>query len=146
MSPSIDILARRRYPRAPLLAVVDWFLDDRRAAGLGALDEARRRPRGGPVRNVKYFDYLSERVIYRARIVRPERLEFEPYRPETLLLGNRASATRTARRLPPVNVAFNEAFHAYELQDQHGRDHIAHVLRKHRQQMREHVARAACVI
>ena len=75
-------LAHARYPNEPIDLAIMMFMSDRRAAGLGALDD-NKRPRGRrPVRNIKRVDLLSGDVLYERIIDAPAhqvlpRMEFE---------------------------------------------------------------------
>lgn len=72
----VALLAHRRYPDMPLDLALMCFESDRRRAGLGALDDRKRR--GVEVFRSKRLDFASDLVIYRFGIARPAREEYVP--------------------------------------------------------------------
>lgn len=72
----VAALAHARYPDDPIDLAIMFFMSDRRAAGLGALDESKR-PRGRrPVRNSKYVDIITGQVHYDRTIDVPAHREW----------------------------------------------------------------------
>lgn len=85
---ALAMLAMCRYPKDDPLLAIDFVLSDRRAAGLGALDERKRLAsrRYSPVRNVKWVDQLTGRIRYSRTInIEPQQvfpdLDFDDYIP-----------------------------------------------------------------
>lgn len=129
-------LAHKRYPDVPLLLALDFFLSDRRRAGLGALDE-RKRNVGGNVNNFKRDVFERGGVVYHLRRYSPERREFAPesftyWGPSidaaTAIVKTVTIPARDERLC--VDVAYRD------FQTQYGRRMVASMLRHARRQLR----------
>lgn len=128
-------LAKARYgcSKWPLLCV-EYFLSDRRAAGLGVLAKLPKRPRGWPVLNRKDRDLMTGAVRWECEINRPERLEF-PVMDDFPCLGDVPEyVTVTAK--PAVRKRICLEIPAREFERQQDRDVAARKLRDLRRQLR----------
>lgn len=126
--------AIRRYPDVPAQLAVEFLRSDRRAAGLGALDERlRSKPGREGYRHIKYVDPASRRVIWHSSFYRGRmcaHVDFEsfwsgPYS---------AVATVKTRVLPEITLAIKTCAVAGEPREQQ-----AMRLREHRRLLREAV-------
>lgn len=130
-------IAHKRYPDMALDLAVMCLLSDRRAAGLGALDDRKRRAsrRHSPVRNIKERDLLSGHLIYSRTIhieahqVLPE-LDFADYLPG----AGAKHMTVTVTTVPERRVAM--AMNCYPPETQAERNIVAASLRELRRSTR----------
>jgi len=134
----IEDLARRRYPRK---RHIEWavmqFLSDRHAAGLGALDERRRR--GREVQRGKFVDPNDGRIVYRMGVNRPPRRVI-PYGDCLDFPGiSKTSATVTCIEVPAIYLRLDIRVDPRDLWDQKGRALAAYRLRNARKELRQAV-------
>lgn len=130
-------LAHRRYPNAELPIAVMFFESDRRAAGLGALDERKRN--GGPARsnaviNRKWINLLTGQVCYSRSINIKERWvlpEFEMVPPS---ISDAASEFVTMTKQPAKSAAIALRVDQRTLATQAGRAAVARSLRRMRRE------------
>jgi hypothetical protein len=126
-------LSRRRYPDTDPLIALMYFGSDRRAAGLGALDERKRQGRGD-VRCYKCVDPLTGRVSWHRRIDAPPRDYLPAFDPLGFDLCN-PRATITVTRTPARKDHKAVTLDPFLLMDQRGRTVAARYLREMRLQM-----------
>ncbi|MDB5730712.1 MAG: hypothetical protein JWQ03_607 [Variovorax sp.] len=127
-------LAIARYPMMPPELALECFHSDRRAAGLGALDERKREPTDArtvrrPVTRLKVADALSRRVEY--RLARESYQAFTG----TCLLDPRFAREATFTKVTVKGYDYAVFFDDRELATQRGRDVIARQLRAIRRQV-----------
>lgn len=136
----LAVLARRRYPGDPLDEAVMQYHWDRKAAGLGALDEKKRGIAhygrcNGTVRNSKHRDLLDGRVRYERVIDVPESLRYPEPDWNTWMPGSLAGAdTVTLIQVPARRAHLAVKFDARDFQTQRGRKFIAATLHNMRRQ------------
>jgi hypothetical protein len=131
-------LAHRRYPDMELPLAVMCFQSDRRRAGLGALDEHRRRGlRLSGIRNYK-CDVIEHRQA-RYHMIRhtPARMEYERQAGEDFN-PNASYAEMTVQmiQIPERSEHLCVAADYADLVEQYGRHRIAAALREARRQIR----------
>jgi hypothetical protein len=142
--PDAIRLAMARYPDMSPLLALSCFESDRRAAGLGALDE-KRRNRRSQVRNTKAVVWTGkngEVVVYSRVIDVPERMSYPKLDvSELVLLGPGASVTAersfvTLKRDPARFVHLQLQVDPRDMADQFGRTMVARQLREMRRRTR----------
>lgn len=118
---------------------MEMFLNDRRTAGLGALDASRRwqASQFGP-RRYKVVDWERPRLVrYTVTNHYEPRMEYPPFDPlDSFTMGPAADAYITLRRVPEVNVSFNLIVERRDFETQTGRKSVAMRLRDMRRQLR----------
>lgn len=127
------LLALRRYPYKAIDLAVMFFQSDRRRAGLGALDERRRR--GKELFRRKRLDLFSGDVFYEFGVNRPARREY--VQPDLGLvpwsIGAQAAAlTIAAQEIPAETTRLAMRVPSKDLLDQSGRSVVAAELRRAR--------------
>lgn len=143
MHPLTDVftLAHRRYPGVDGALAVMYFMSDRRAAGLGALDERKRVFKGQTVVCVKTRSLLDGTVLYTTRVHRlggREQPEFVPY---PVSIDCPANETIQLKRVAPVDVCLCIKVDQHEFADQWGRRNVAKALKELRRRRFAAVAR-----
>ncbi len=138
--PALVLLATRRYPGTEPLLAVEFLHSDRRAAGLGALDERKRGP--GYSKQVFAFKFralLNGHICYRWGVSLPPRMVAPPFDWQSTVLdlrNGRASATLTSTLIPARNESWAINFDARSSEDQQGRTMMACALRDARRKVR----------
>jgi hypothetical protein len=128
-------LAHRRYPDMPLDLALFCFRSDRRTAGLGALDE-RKRKRRGEVANYKLDVFEHRQVRYHLIRHTRARREYDPESFSSIDVFDAKSTVllidipeRTQHLVVPVDY--------FDFENQRGRRRVAIALRIARRQLRE---------
>ncbi len=126
-------LACRRYPGDAAMAVMQ-FASDRRRAGLGALDIAKRRTeRRKPIRHTKEFG-MDGRVYYKSVLDIQEQWIYPPCPPS--LSAFEASLTIQVERRPAVRQVRVLPIEFRKFQGQRDRHGVAMLLRELRKGLR----------
>lgn len=129
-------LAHRRYPDVELPLAIRFLESDRRRAGLGALDE-RRRKVGGNISNYKRDVYEQMQVRYHLVRHTPARMEYPRMSWDEWMptLGNAAEAKITLIQVPARDQHLCVPADYRDLREQSGRRKIAATLREARRQL-----------
>lgn len=133
----VATLAMRRYPDVGMLMAIMFFENDRARAGLGALDERKRR-HGGNVNNFKRWDFGSDQIRYHLVRHTPPRREYALVSMADLLDVRIDSATATVSTVyvPAVNKHLVVPVSPKSLRHQSDRRMVAAALRDTRRQLR----------
>jgi len=128
-------LASRRYQGEPALALMQ-FASDRRRAGLGALDIAKRNPgKRKPIRHTKEV-WQDGRVYYKSVLDIPARLVYLPPQPAISLAAFKAQLTVKTERRPAVKQVRVLPIEFRKFECQSGRREVAMLLRELRKGIR----------
>lgn len=141
MTPFMELpwLAHRRYPDVDPELAIAFFESDRQRAGLGALDERRRRGKG--IRNYKRYELAHDQVRYYLERYTPMRREYAKPRWEAINAGNAPiNATVQVVVIPERNQCLCVPVSGWDFRDQRGRRMVAGALRDARKQLRQAIA------
>lgn len=129
-------LANARYPDVPLLLAIDFFMSDRRQAGLGALGVERRKRFGAMgYSHSKEMNHFDGRIFYRSAYRQKERLR---YKPMPLMDYTHISqrATIETERVPSIDEVRAMPIDYKDFSTQAGRRYVARCLRGLRKEIR----------
>lgn len=133
-------LAHRRYPDVEPWIAVEFFLSDRRRAGLGALDARRRLSVARKeISYYKQMDFYTGRIEYDARLNVPARREYPKLQESLADFFNDNSALACVQLIerPAVMAHLRLPFERSIFDSQTGRRFVAKELRKLRLQLRK---------
>lgn len=139
-----DVLcAMRRYPGVNPLLALDFLYSDRRAAGLGALDERKRRARSqeSRVKRLEPFHAEGPHVVYELSSYRPRRYQRLPGPlPSPRYIAAAQQSTEKVELIEESEFCIRRVVGIRELQEDRAR--IADFLWRARRELREARARA----